>query len=82
MAVLKPDWNQNQQYYWNNHHYGWFNGGWLIIDNGFWPYGYPYPAWYNPNPIYYSGNSMVANVQGSSIARSRKKSSCSFPSFQ
>jgi hypothetical protein len=32
------NWNHNNQYYYNNHNYGWYNGGWLIIDAGFYPY--------------------------------------------
>ena len=32
------DWNQNQQYYWNNHNYRWYENGWLIIDGGYDPY--------------------------------------------
>ena len=66
------NWNRNQQYYWNNHHYCWFNGGWLIIDGGFWPYGYPYPYWYNTGrvvaPYYATDNSTVAVVQNSLAA--------------
>ena len=67
-ANTHPDWNHNQQYYWNNHHYGWFNGGWLIIDGGFWPYGYSYPYGYYSDrvyqPNYYYGNdSTIADVQ-------------------
>jgi len=37
-AHTHSDWNQNQHYYWNNHNYQWYNGGWLIIDAGFNPY--------------------------------------------
>ena len=51
------DWNHDNQYYWNNHNYGWYNGGWLIIDAGFNPY-------YENSP-YSSGGSTVANVQSS-----------------
>lgn len=28
------NWNRNNQYYWNNHTYGWYQNGWRIIDNG------------------------------------------------
>lgn len=37
-ANTHNDWNQNGQYYWNNHNYRWYQGGWLIIDTGFNPY--------------------------------------------
>ena len=62
-----PNWSPNRLYYWNNHQYCWFNGGWLIVDGGFWPYGYPYPYWYNPDRVYrsyyYTNDSTVVNVQ-------------------
>jgi hypothetical protein len=60
-------WNQNNQYYWNNHNYGWYNGGWLIIDAGFNPY-YANNGYYGngySNYGYSSGGSTVANVQSS-----------------
>ena len=47
-----PDWNQGQQYSWNSHQYRWYDGGWLIVDGGFWP-----------GRGYQGGGSMVANVQ-------------------
>ncbi len=31
------DWNHNDEHDWNGHHYRWYDGGWLIIDGGFWP---------------------------------------------
>jgi len=37
-ANTHRNWNQNQHYYWNNHNYQWYNGGWLIIDAGYNPY--------------------------------------------
>ena len=49
------NWNQNQHYYWNRHHYRWYDGGWLIIDGGYTPY--------YPNTGYLYGSSIVSNVQ-------------------
>jgi Putative peptidoglycan binding domain len=48
-----PDWNQNNVTVWNNHHYRWYNGGWLIVDGGFWPV----PGGYQ------GGSSMMAGAQ-------------------
>jgi len=39
-ANTYPTWNRTQVNFYNGHHYRWFNGGWLIVDNGFWPAGY------------------------------------------
>lgn len=49
-ANTHDNWNRNQQYYWNNHNYRWYQGGWLIIDAGFSPY-------------YSNGGSTVRSVQ-------------------
>jgi hypothetical protein len=37
-----PYWNRGGLHYWNGHYYRWWDNGWLICDNGFWPYSYPY----------------------------------------
>jgi len=34
------DWNRESHYYWNHHNYRWYEGGWLIIDGGYSPYGF------------------------------------------
>jgi len=60
-----PDWDAHRQYYWNHHHYCWFNDGWLIIDGGFWPEGYPRPVWYEPAAAYYPNDTVVVDVQRS-----------------
>lgn len=39
-ASAHSDWDRRQEHDWDGHHFRWFNGGWLIIDNGFWPQGY------------------------------------------
>ena len=62
-----PNWSTDRLYHWNNHTYCWYDGGWLVVDGGFWPYGVPYPFWYNPDRIYPSGyftnTAAVVNVQ-------------------
>lgn len=64
-ANTHSNWNQNQQYYWNNHNYRWYEGGWLIIDAGYNPYysnaGYGYGG-YGYRSYGYSG-SVVVSVQ-------------------
>ncbi|MEI8340127.1 MAG: peptidoglycan-binding domain-containing protein [Verrucomicrobiota bacterium] len=71
-ANSHPNWNQNRRYYWNNHQYCWFNGGWLNIDGGFWPSGYSYPYGYYSTPVYqpysYAADTTIMNVQ-QSLAR-------------
>ncbi len=32
------DWDRNERHRWNNRDYRWYQGGWLIIDNGYTPY--------------------------------------------
>lgn len=27
-----PGWSHGQEYYWQGHHYEWFNNGWFIVD--------------------------------------------------
>ena len=49
------DWNRHEEHDWDGHHFRWFNGGWLIIDNGFWPQGY--------YPYYQYGASKIATAQ-------------------
>jgi len=34
------DWKRDSHYYWNHHNYRWYDGGWLIIDGGYSPYGF------------------------------------------
>lgn len=41
-ANVHPNWNHNRSYYLNHHNYRWYDGGWLIVDGGFWPGAYPY----------------------------------------
>ena len=65
-ANTHPGWNRGGEYYWNHHHYRWFDGGWLIVDAGMWPYGYPYgyPYAYDyGNQPVYAGSSVAADVQ-------------------
>lgn len=47
-------WSHDQEYYWNGHHYRWYDNGWFIIDA--YPYGaYPYGS--------YGSGSVAAQVQ-------------------
>jgi hypothetical protein len=67
-AGTHPGWNRGAVHFWNNHYYRWWNGGWLICDNGFWPYGYPYYnyPYYGYDDSDYSadaGSSTVSDVQ-------------------
>ena len=55
------DWNRSGIHVWNNHRYGWYDGGWLIIDGGFRPRGFTYSD--------YSSDSTVARVQRKLTAR-------------
>lgn len=52
------DWNRSGVHEWNHHRYGWYDGGWLIIDGGYQPRGYSYSNYSN-----YSGGSMTRQVQ-------------------
>jgi N-acetylmuramoyl-L-alanine amidase len=36
-AGTHSGWSQQSNHYWNNHEYGWYDGGWLIIDPGYSP---------------------------------------------
>jgi|GEM_PF-1301333 len=49
------DWSHNGDHYYNDHHYRWYQGGWLIIDSGYRPFDNGYSR----------GPSMVSNVQAS-----------------
>lgn len=70
-ANAHSGWSRGGDHYWNHHHYRWYDGGWLIVDNGFWPFDYadPYPYYgdgygYQPAPVAsYSGNSVALDVQ-------------------
>ena len=55
------DWDRGGVHVWNNHRYGWYDGGWLIIDGGFRPRGFTYSD--------YSSDSTVARVQRKLTAR-------------
>lgn len=55
------DWDRNGVHVWNHHRYGWYDGGWLIIDGGFRPRGFAYSD--------YSSDSTVARVQRKLTAR-------------
>jgi hypothetical protein len=46
------DWSRNGEHEWNHHNYRWYQGGWLIIDEG-----------YSPN--FARGGSTASNVQTS-----------------
>ena len=48
-------WDRNDVHVWNHHRYGWYDGGWLIIDGGFRPRGFTYSN--------YSSDSTVVRVQ-------------------
>jgi hypothetical protein len=55
-------WNHNQQYFWNGHHYRWFNNGWFIIDPFPWVAGgggYYGPGYYG----YGNGGPLSVQVQ-------------------
>jgi hypothetical protein len=47
-----PGWNQGQVNNWDGHQYRWFDGGWLMVDGGFWPV-----------PGYQGGGSLMASAQ-------------------
>ena len=54
---VSGSWDRGHSHSWNNHHFGWRNGSWVIIDNGFgYPYyndyGYPYDYSYDDGPDY------------------------------
>jgi len=59
-----PGWDRGSMHSWGGHQWRWFDGGWLIIDGGFWP-----PAYYGPSYTYsnrdygYASNSTVRDVQ-------------------
>ena len=59
------DWERNRVHSWNNHRYGWYDGGWLIIDGGFRPQGYFYSNDSNGHYSSGSGSSTVMRVQTS-----------------
>jgi hypothetical protein len=50
------DWDRGGEHSWNGHHYRWYDGGWLIVDDGFWPV---------PTVAVYSGGggSLIASAQ-------------------
>lgn len=48
-------WDRNRVHFYNNHRYGWYEGGWLIIDAGYRPRGYYFSD--------YSADSTVRQVQ-------------------
>jgi hypothetical protein len=50
-ADTHRDWNRNKVHHWKGHRYRWYDGGWLMIGTGFWPFGYPYY-----HPYEYSGD--------------------------
>jgi hypothetical protein len=49
-ASVHSDWSRHGEHEWNHHHYGWYDGGWLIIDAG-------------PSPAYYQSGSLESRVQ-------------------
>ena len=51
-ADTHSDWDQNSVHVWNNHHYRWYDGGWLIIDD-------------ESGPGYYETGSIVVRVKQS-----------------
>lgn len=53
-ANVHSDWDRRGIHEWDGHRFRWFNGGWLIIDNGFWPTGYY---------AYQPGGSKIFNAQ-------------------
>jgi hypothetical protein len=46
------DWDREERHHWHDHDYRWYQGGWLIIDNGYTPYQS-------------SGGSVASSVQAS-----------------
>ena len=63
-ADAHPKWDRNRTYFWDNHRYRWYDGGWLIVDDGFWPpdyYGYPRERIYYTAD--YTSSATVAAVQ-------------------
>jgi hypothetical protein len=49
------DWDRSGVHVWNHQRYGWYDGGWLILDGGFRPRGFSYSD--------YSADSTVVRVQ-------------------
>jgi len=49
-ASTHSDWSRDGEHDWHNHHYRWYDGGWLIIDTG-------------PSPDYYQTGSLESRVQ-------------------
>jgi N-acetylmuramoyl-L-alanine amidase len=63
---MHPGWDRNRIHDWDNHRYRWYDGGWLVIDGGFWPpdyYGEPAPYRYSYAHSDYTSNGTVAAVQ-------------------
>jgi hypothetical protein len=49
-------WDRNRQYYWNHHNYRWYEGGWIIVDAGFWPFT-------STTVVYSTSGSIARDVQ-------------------
>lgn len=62
-------WRHDRRYSWNGHHYGWYGGGWVIIDpdyyDGYYGPGYVTTTTYDNS---YDNGSLPAQVQ-SALAR-------------
>ena len=60
-ATTHPRWDKALEYTWQGRHYRWYAGGWLVVDDSFWPpdnYSYQQPLF-----ITSGVDSLVADVQ-------------------
>ena len=56
---IHPDWSRDRAYWWGGHQWRWYDGGWLIIDGGYWPPSYAY----SDRGYGYASSSTVMDVQ-------------------
>ncbi len=63
-AFATRGWDFGHTHLWNGHHFGWHNGSWVIIDNGYpYAYGYPYVSTYG-YPYDYGADYGYASTYG------------------
>jgi len=69
-------WDRGQVYAWNHHHYRWYNGAWVVFDDGYYgyPYDYAYPYYndYDQEPapaVTYDSSLSTATAVQDQLAR-------------
>ena len=71
-ADASRGWDRGRVYAWNHHHYRWYNGAWVLFDDGYYgdPFDYPYGYYNNdydqepaPAVMYDSSQSIATSVQ-------------------